>query len=80
MSYSAVIQLGPLVSAEAMLDPASVRAGRFLYQRGGMTLMRDAPVLNNHDDDQEVGVVEELWEWTEGTGGSRSRGLAATQL
>lgn len=69
MTYSAIIRLGPLVSAEALLDPSSVRAGRSLYQRGSMTLLRGAAVLVDHDEDLIVGAVEKLWEWTEGTGG-----------
>jgi hypothetical protein len=69
VSYSAVIRLGPLVSEEALRDPASEERGRDIYQRGAMSLVRDAPVLVNHLDGLEVGSVEELWEWNEGPGG-----------
>ena len=63
MSHTALIKFAPLVSAEALLDPGSVRAGRQLYDHGAFRLLRpDLPILVDHDDSRQVGIVREVAE------------------
>lgn len=61
MSHSALIRFAPILSAEILLDPSKLRAGRSLYQDGGLTLVKDAPVVIDHDMDRPIGRIEELF-------------------
>ena len=48
--------------ARALLQPGSVRAGRVLYDRGAFRLLRpDLPILVDHDDNRQIGVVREMF-------------------
>lgn len=68
MSLSALVRLGPLVTLEAIRNPASVREGAELYQSGALQLQRGARVFVNHDRDRPVGTVVELVEMADGEG------------
>ena len=62
MTHTAVIKIGPLVTADVLRNPGSVRADRKLYQRGGLELLslKGVPLLADHDTSRQVGTVHEL--------------------
>ena len=62
MNHTAVIKIGPLVTANALRHPCSVRAGRKLYQRGALEFLSvtGVPLLVDHDTSRQVGTVHEL--------------------
>jgi hypothetical protein len=68
VSHTALIKVGQLVTLSVLLDPGSVRAGRELYQRGGLQLLQGAPLLVDHEDGRKVGSVDELLEFPDTDG------------
>jgi hypothetical protein len=68
LTHTALIKVAPLVTPDAFHDPASVPAGRTLYQRGGLELMPRAPLVIDHDCGREIGQVRQLAEFRDTDG------------
>jgi hypothetical protein len=60
-TYTAMIKLWRLVTEVVLRNVDSLPAGREIFQRGAMTLLRDnTPVFVDHDHDRPIGSVREL--------------------
>lgn len=55
-----LIRLAPIRSAESLLHPERVPAGRRMFGRGELQLRADSPLLVDHD--RRIGIVRELVE------------------
>jgi hypothetical protein len=62
MTHTILVKLAPIVDTEAVRNPASIRPGRTLYQRGALELLPGAKVLIDHDHGRVIGRVRELSE------------------
>jgi hypothetical protein len=63
MTYTALIKFAPLTTLERVNDPRWARPGRTMYDPGSLTFSpgkSSAPLLVDHCDTREVGVVREL--------------------
>ena len=62
MNFTSLTRFAPITSTEALVAPGSLRAGRLIVDRGAFRLLRpDLPILVDHDDDRQVGVVREVF-------------------
>jgi len=71
VSHTALIKFAPVTTLFRHNSQTWNRPGRTLYEPGSLKFApgRDSvPLLVNHDDDREVGVVDELFQvdWTDG--------------
>ena len=62
LSSTAIIKLAPVITAATWRNPEWERPGRDVYWSGSLVLLprREVPLLVDHDDDRQVGVVREL--------------------
>jgi hypothetical protein len=65
-----MIKFAPVLTAERYNNPKWERPGRDFYWSGSLTLLprRETPLLVNHDESRQVGIVRELsvLDWTDG--------------
>ena len=63
MTYTTLIKIAPITTLERVNDPNWARSGRTLYDHGSLTFFpgkTSVPLLVNHDENHEIGVVREL--------------------
>jgi hypothetical protein len=71
MTYEALLKVAPILTLERYNDPRWNRPGRSMYEPGSLRFapaVSSVPLLVDHRDDREVGVVHELFraEWVDG--------------
>ena len=69
MTYDALIAIAPLLDAKRFRNPEWERPGRDSYWGGSLKLLpREIPLLVNHEDNRQIGVVRSLFEldWSDG--------------
>lgn len=70
MSHTALIKFAPVYTAERYKNPEWERPGRDFYWPGSLKLIPDVetPLLVNHDESRQVGVVRSLSEFDDTDG------------
>ena len=65
VTYTCTLKIAPILTLERFNDPAWTRR-RSLYEAGGLQFLpgkATVPLLVDHDEGREIGVVDNLWRW-----------------